>query len=207
MDIPHYVGGHAGRTEIDPSFLGERVLIRTLRLAITMYEANKRVGTHSTLTRADVARSKKALFRQKGTGRARVRHPQVTQCRGGGRAHGPKPRDYSYRLPKKALKVALRSAILGKFQSGTVVLAEELGVNQPKTRLLKKVLDEVGCQRSTLVVDVAPTKDLLLAARNLPKVNVLSVRELNALDVARHNHLVITRAAFEALKEAFSDES
>ena len=82
---------------MDTAFLGDKVRTRTLKNAVIMYEANKRVGTHNTLTRAEVARAKKPLFKQKHTGRARVRHPQVPQCRGGGVAHGPHPRDYSYR--------------------------------------------------------------------------------------------------------------
>src|SRR6185503_13534264 len=107
MEIPILKRGKAERTEGDTSFLGDKVRSKTLRNAVIMYEANKRVGTHDTLTRAEVARAKRPLFKQKHTGRARVRHPQVSQCRGGGVAHGPHPRDYSYSLPRKALKVAL----------------------------------------------------------------------------------------------------
>ncbi|HYC77961.1 MAG TPA: 50S ribosomal protein L4, partial [Planctomycetota bacterium] len=112
MDVPVYRNGKTERAEVDLGFLGDRVLKRTLRDAVIMYEANARAGTHSTLGRSDIARAKKPLFAQKHTGRARVKHPQVTQCRGGGVPHGPRPRDYSYALPRKALSAALRSALL-----------------------------------------------------------------------------------------------
>lgn len=207
MEIAHYTGGQAGRTEVDPSFLGDAVKTRTLRQAITMYEANKRVGTHKTKTRAEIARSKKSLFKQKGTGRARVKHPQVSQCRGGGVAHGPRPRDYSWSMPKKALKVALRSALLSKFQAGSVVLADELGITSPKTKTVAELLGKLGLSRSVLIVDVSIDQNLLLATRNLQRVSVCAAQDLNAYDVIRCQNLLLTNGALEALKEAFGNES
>ena len=205
MDIPHYANGTVGRLEVDPSFLGDKVKTKTLRAAIVMYEANRRVGTHDTKTRAEVARSKKSLFKQKGLGRARVKHPQVAQCRGGGTAHGPHPRDYSWRMPKKALKVALRAALLSKFKDEQVVMADSFGLNAPKTSQLAKELEKLGVARSCLIVDVAPAKELVLSARNLGKVRVMPVSQLCAHDVVAHQHLVLTPAAFETMKEALGD--
>jgi large subunit ribosomal protein L4 len=201
MEIPHFKNGKTARTEVDATFLGDQVKSKTLRAAVLMYQANQRAGTHSTLTRAEVARSKRALFKQKGTGRARVRHPQATQCRGGGIAFGPKPRDYSYAMPKKARRLALRSALLSKFQDGEVVLCDRLGGNDPKTKELAKLLKGVGAVRSCLIVDSTPSSALVLSARNLQKVTVSSARDLNALDVMKHRHLLLSEAALSELKE------
>jgi large subunit ribosomal protein L4 len=205
MEIPHYKNGQATRTEVDSSFLGDQVKTRTLRAAVLMYQANQRAGTHSTLTRAEVARSKRQLFKQKGTGRARVRHPQATQCRGGGIAFGPKPRDYSYAMPKKARRLALRSAILSKFQDGQVVLCDRLGGDAPRTKDLARLLKGVGATRSCLIVDANPSTALVLSARNIGAVKVTSARELNALDVIKHRHLLLSEAALNELKEIHSN--
>src|SRR5262249_16410346 len=151
VEVLSLKGGKRGRTEVDTAFLGEKVLTRTLKSAVIMYEANKRVGTHDTLTRAEVARAKRPLFKQKHTGRARVRHPQVAQCRGGGRAHGPHPRDYSYSLPRKALKVALKSALLSKFRDGEAALVEDFDLRAPKTKVIAQVLAELKCEGSCLI--------------------------------------------------------
>lgn len=204
MEIPHWKDGTTGRTEFDPSFLGEKVMSRTLHAAVVMYRANKRTGTHKTKTRAEIARSKKAVFRQKGLGKGRVRHPQVSQCRGGGVAHGPQPRDYSYAMPKKERRLALRSALLSKFRDGQVVLADALEFGGPKTKELANVLGSLGAQGSCLIVDGSPAKNLVLSARNLPRVTVTSVQDLNALDVIQHRRMLVTQAGLDAMKEVHS---
>ena len=205
MDVPSYKGGKTGRTEVDPSFLGDKVKTRTLKAAVQMYEANKRVGTHQTLTRAGVARAKRPIFKQKGLGRGRVRHPQVSQCRGGGLAHGPHPRDYSYRMPRKALRTALRSALLSKFQDAEVAIIEDLTLAAPSTKTLARVLDDLGCRDSALVVTPEVDMNLVLSARNLRRVKVSPVRELNAYDVLLYRRLVLVSGSLDALKEVHGD--
>jgi len=170
MEVPIYQSGSTSRVDVDPSFLGDKVKTRTLRAAIVMYEANRRVGTHNTRTRGEIARRKGALFRQKGLGRGRVRHPQVSQCRGGGRAHGPKPRTYRYRMPRKALKVALRSALLSKFRDGEVAMVESFDLERPRTADVAGVLRSLGCEGSCLIVDRAPDRRLVLSVRNIQRV-------------------------------------
>jgi large subunit ribosomal protein L4 len=202
MEIPHYNNGTTGRTEVDPSFLGDKVLTKTLHKAVVMYLANKRVGTHDTKTRGEVARSKKAMFKQKGLGRARVRHPQVPQCRGGGVAHGPHPRDYRQAMPKKARRLALKSALLSKFRDGQVLMASALPMDRPRTKDLASVLRSLGAAGSCLIVSDAPDRNLVLSARNLPNVKVCSVKDLNAYDVLAHKHLLVTEDGFDSMKEA-----
>lgn len=201
MEIPHWNNGSTGRIEVDPSFLGDKVKTRTVHAATVMHLANKRVGTHKTKTRAEIARSKKALFRQKGLGRGRVRHPQVVQCRGGGVAHGPQPRDYSYQMPKKARRGAIRSALLSKFRDGQVLMASDLNMAAPKTKELMGILRSLGAAQSCLIVDASPDKSLLLSARNIPRVKVTSAQELNTLDIVQYRHLLVTQAGLDAMKE------
>jgi large subunit ribosomal protein L4 len=205
VEVLSLKGGKPGRVEVDTAFLGEKVLTRTLKSAVIMYEANKRVGTHDTLTRAEVARAKRPLFKQKHTGRARVRHPQVPQCRGGGVAHGPHPRDYSYSLPKKALKVALKSALLSKFRDGQAALVDDFEIATPKTKVIAQALADLKCEGSCLIVVDEAAKNLVLSARNLPGVRVAAVSQLNAYDVVFHRNLVVTRRALDKLKEAHAD--
>lgn len=206
MEIPLYSKGQTSRVDVDPAFLGDKVKTRTLRAAVIMYEANKRVGTHKTKTRGEIARSKKALFKQKGLGRGRVRHPQVAQCRGGGVAHGPQPRDYSYRMPRKALKVALTSALLSKFRDGEVVMVDGFDLEAPKTKQLVGVLDSLGCRASCLIVTDQADANVVLSARNLPRVKVTTSQDLNAYDVLFYKHMLVTRAGFDALKEIHHHE-
>lgn len=205
MEVLSLRAGKPGRVEVDTAFLGDKVLARTLKSAIIMYEANKRVGTHDTLTRAEVARAKRPLFKQKHTGRARVRHPQVPQCRGGGVAHGPHPRDYSYSLPRKALKVALRSALLSKFQDGQAAVIEDFELTAPKTRAVAQVLSDLKCEGTCLIVVDKAERNVVLSARNLPGVRVAAASDLNAYDVVLHRNLVLTTRGLEKLKEAHAD--
>ncbi len=204
MQIPAWKSGAKSETSVDVAFLGDKVLKRTMHAAVIMYEANKRTGTHSTLTRAFIARAKKPLFSQKGTGRARVRHPQVVQCRGGGTAKGPHPRDYSYQMPKQALRVALRGALASKFADGEAVFADLTALAKPSTKALKAVLAGIGAARTCLIVDAAPTQALILSARNLPGVTVTAAKDLNAREVLAHKTLLVTDAGLAALREVHS---
>jgi large subunit ribosomal protein L4 len=204
MQVPTWKSGAKGQASVDVAFLGDKVLKRTMHAAVIMYEANSRTGTHSTLTRAFVARSKKQLFSQKGTGRARVRHPQVVQCRGGGTAKGPHPRDYSYRMPKQALRAALRAALASKFADGEAVMADNLCGAKPSTKALKALLAGLGAARTCLIVDAAPSTALILSARNIRGVTVTSAKDLNAREVLAHKTFLVTDAGLAALREVHS---
>src|SRR5271165_809889 len=127
-------GQTVGTVEVDPAELGGQVNKQLLHEVVLMYLANQRAGTHSTLRRGEVAGSTKKLFRQKGTGRARVGTRRTNKRRGGGTAKGPKPRDYEYHLPKKAVRSATRMAILSKFQDGEAVVLDGLAPTEVKTK-------------------------------------------------------------------------
>src|SRR5438094_935206 len=119
-------GQTVGSVEVDPAELGGKINKQLLHEVVLMYLANQRAGTHSTLRRGEVAGSTKKLFRQKGTGNARVGNKRTNKRRGGGTTKGPKPRDYSYRMPKEAVRAATRMAVLSKLQDNQVVLVDDL---------------------------------------------------------------------------------
>ena len=149
-----------------------------------MYEQNQRAGTHKTKTRAEIAYSQEGhSFRQKGTGRARVRHVQAVQCRKGGVAHGPRPRDYGYAMPRRAKVEAFRSALLSKFRDGEVAVTDALRFDAPRTKELKSILAAAGFEGTCLIVTDERCDNLLLSARNLRRVEVVPVDEVNAYDL------------------------
>src|ERR1700757_4932698 len=127
-------GESVGTVEVDPEEFGGKINRQLLHDVVLMHLANQRAGTHSTLRRGEVAGSTKKLFRQKGTGNARVGTRRTHKRRGGGTAKGPKPRDYEYHLPKKAVRLATRMALLSKFQDNETVVVENFGLTEPKTK-------------------------------------------------------------------------
>src|SRR5437660_12305109 len=133
-------GADKGTVEIDPAEFGGKISRQLMHEAVLMYLANQRAGTHHTLRRGQVAGSTKKLFRQKGTGNARVGTRRTNKRRGGGTAKGPKPRDYEYHLPKKAVRAATRMALLSKFQDNEAVVIDDLPLEAPKTKPIATVL-------------------------------------------------------------------
>src|SRR5690606_12239633 len=151
---------------------------------VVMYEANLRQGSHCAKTRGQVSGSTKKMYRQKGTGNARAGSKRTNVRRGGGVARTIKPRDYSYRLPKKAIKLATRMAIASKIADNEVVVVDALNFEAPKTKQVATALKALGLDGlSTLVVLGAPDQSVYLSARNIEGVSVSPVRDLNALSV------------------------
>src|SRR5438309_4041510 len=143
LNVYNRQGESVGTVEIDPDEFGGKINKQLLHDVVVMYLANQRAGTHSTLRRGEVAGSTKKLFRQKGTGNARIGTKRTNKRRGGGTAKGPKPRDYEYHLPKKAVKAATRMAILSKFADGEAVIVDDFGLNGPKTKDVSNVLKAI----------------------------------------------------------------
>lgn len=190
-----------GTAEIDISKLGDKVKRRLLFDAVHMYEARKRVGTASTKTRSEIAGTNKKPWRQKGTGRARVGSKKNPVWRGGGVAHGPKPRDYGYSLPKKALREALKSAVLSKFNDGEVRVAEALSFDKPSTKQMAGLLKGADVDAACLVVTAERDRNVYLSCRNLRNVACLAVEDLNAYDVLKYRYMVISKPACDQLLE------
>jgi large subunit ribosomal protein L4 len=203
LNVYNRQGESVGTVQVDEAEFGGSVNKQLLHDVVVMHLANQRAGTHSTLRRGEVSGSTKKLFRQKGTGNARVGTRRTNKRKGGGTAKGPKPRDYEYHLPKKAVRAATRMAVLSKFQDNeALVLDDELKLTEIKTKqvvgLLKALkLDETTCLLGTADYD----KNLYLSSRNLPNVKMLPAGQFNAYTVLRQKRLVLTRSALEELRK------
>jgi len=195
-------GNQLETLELDPDVFGGRVRMRLLHEAVLAHRANVRVGTASTKRRRERAGSTAKLYRQKHIGRARAGSSRATQRVGGGRPHGPKPRDYTVALPKKARRLATKSALLGKFRDGEVIVVDQLRFEAPKTAEAVRVLRDLGLtQKSCLVVLDAYDGVVYKSFRNIPDVSVMPVKDLNTYDVLVHSNLLFTRAAFDRITE------
>ncbi|WP_088259408.1 50S ribosomal protein L4 [Fimbriiglobus ruber] len=215
-------GVQVGTVDVDPAEFGGKISKQLLHDVVLMYLANQRAGTHHTLRRGEVAGSTKKLFRQKGTGNARAGTKRTNKRRGGGTAKGPKPRDYEYHLPKKAVRAATRMAILSKFRDGEVVILDELAIGAPKTKEITGVLKAIKVGKKTvktvkdgqeqsvekdvtlfdtsvLITTAAYDENVYKSGRNIDGVKILPATELNAYTVLKQKRLVLTRAALDVL--------
>ncbi len=192
-----------GKASLPEDIFGVNINKGLLHEVVRNHLANKRQGNASTKTRGLVRGGGRKPYKQKGTGRARAGSNRSPLFRGGGTTFGPQPRDYSYKLPKKAKWVALSSALAAKFSSGEVTIIDELSVAEAKTREVKNLLNGLGLENKVLMIIPEKDQKLELAARNLKSVNVARVNELNVYNILSHEILLITKDAVERMKEAY----
>jgi large subunit ribosomal protein L4 len=183
VEVKVLQGGALKSKDVDAAAFGSRVLGRTLKDAIVMYEANARAGTVQARTRSMVHGGNKKLWPQKHTGRARMGTTKSPLWRGGGRIHPPEPRDHSYAMPVKARRVALRNAVFTKFRDGEVAIADGWPQGKPNTKAAVGILSQLGMARSATVVTSETDKNLYLSLRNVPLVEVRTIDDLNARQV------------------------
>ena len=199
-------GSEVGSYTIEPTDLAPRISKQLLHDAVVMYQANLRQGTFRTKSRGEVSGSTKKMYRQKGTGNARAGSRRSGIRRGGGHIHARRPRDYSYRLPRKALQTATRMAIASKIQSEQLVIIDDLAFDAPRTKDMAGVLKALGLTgSSTLIATESHDSNVFKSARNLDRVTISPVRELNALTVLQPSRLLVTKAALDAIKEMASE--
>ena len=202
LNVYNRQGESVGTVEIDPDEFGGSVNRQLLHDVVVMHLANQRAGTHSTLRRGEVAGSTKKLFRQKGTGNARAGTRRTNKRRGGGTAKGPKPRDYEYHLPKKAVRAATRMAILSKFQDQEAIVVDDLDLQEAKTKQMAAVFKALKIKGLTCLVGTAGRDEKVFrSARNLPGVEVAPTAQFNAYAVLRPKRLLLTKAALEELRK------
>ncbi|MEY4672962.1 MAG: hypothetical protein RL148_746 [Planctomycetota bacterium] len=201
VEVKVIQGDSVSKTEFDASVFGSRVLGRTLKDAVVMYEANARAGTHQAKTRAEVHGGNKKLWKQKHTGRARMGTTKSPLWAGGGRTFPPRPRDYSYAMPVKARRAALRNALFTKFQDGEVGVVQSWNLTKPSSKQAVARLAKLGMGKSATVVVHEADKNLYLSLRNVPLVDVCMVSDLNARQVLLRRWMVVTPQALEALKQ------
>jgi large subunit ribosomal protein L4 len=226
LSVPVFnsTGAQVGQIDVDPAEFGGKINRQLLHDAVLMYLANQRLGTHSTLRRGEVAGSTKKLFRQKGTGNARVGTRRTNKRRGGGTAKGPKPRDYEYHMPKKAVRLATRMAILSKLADNEAVVVEDLKPSEVKTKpiatLFKAISKTLAEKEKAPGEEKAPRKkytfligtagydkNLYMSARNIEGVKILPAGEFNAYTVLRQKRLILTREALEQLRQGPAADS
>jgi len=193
-----------GKTSLPDDIFGVEVRKGLLHEVVHNHLANKRQGTASTRTRGMVSGGGKKPYKQKGTGRARAGSNRSPLWKGGGTVFGPHPRDYSYKLPKKVKWSALSSALSAKLADGEVILIDNISVAEPKTKAVKGLLNSLGLKNNVLIIVPEKNEALELASRNIPKVNVARVSELNVYTILSHEKLLISKDAIEKMKEAYS---
>lgn len=193
-------GEEVGAYEIDPAELAPRISKQLLHDVVVMYQANQRQGSTKTKGRGEVAGSTKKMYRQKGTGNARAGQRRSGVRRGGGHIFARRPRDYSYRLPKKAIRLATRMAMASKIEDNQVVVIDQLAFDEPKTRQMAAILKALRIEGSLLVAVEAHDPNLFRSVRNIANVSVLPVADLNALEVLRPKRMLMTKAALDAFR-------
>ena len=190
-------GKEVGTYSIDISAIANRISVQLLHDAVVMYRANLRQGSATTKSRSDVSGHKKKMYRQKGTGNARAGHVRSGVRRGGGHIFAKKPKDWSYRLPRKALQAATRMAVASKITDSKVTLIDALSADAPKTKEAAAVLKALSIQGTVLVAVESYNVDLYKSFRNIEGVRILPVAEINAYEVLRPKRILMTKAALD----------
>jgi len=193
-----------GDVELSDAVFGVELNEALIHSAVMNYQANGRQGTSATKTRGNVSGSGRKLWKQKGTGRARIASLRSPLWKGGGNVHGPQPRDWSYEMPKKMRRGALRSALSERLREGNLIIIEEFGISNPKTSEFLGVMDTLGLvankrRAKTLIIDSLDNANLVLSSRNVQKTKVTNSFGLNIYDIIYHEKLLISKAAVAEL--------
>ena len=193
-----------GEVELSDAVFGVELNESLIHAAVRNYLANRRQGTSATKTRGNVSGSGRKLWKQKGTGRARIASLRSPLWKGGGNVHGPQPRDWSYKMPKKMRRGALRSALSERLREGNLIIIDDFSFENPKTKEFIGIMSELGLsdkkkQTKTLIVDSLDNSNLIMASRNVQKTKVINSFGLNIYDLIYHEKLLISKSAVEEL--------
>ncbi len=194
-----------GELELSDDVFGAPLNKPLIYDAVKNYLANQRAGTSATKTRGDVSGSGKKLWKQKGTGRARIASIRSPLWKGGGNVHGPQPRDWSYRVPKKVRRGAIRSVLSERLREGGLVIVENFELQSHKTREFVATLAGLGLEKRTLIID-SVNANLALSSRNLREVTCVSPSSLNVYDLLTHEQLALSREAAAQLDKQLSNK-
>lgn len=197
-------GSQIGDIELRDDIFGVEVNRHVMYEAVKNYLANQRQGTQSAKTRAEVRGGGRKPWRQKGTGRARQGSIRSPQWVGGGVVFAPKPRDYSYKLPKKIKRLALKSALSSKVADQEIIVVDKLVLEQPKTKEMVKILSNLNAGKKTLVVIPERDENVILAARNIPGVKTTYVNTINVYDILNCDSFLITKDAVNKVEEVYA---
>ncbi|KIL72086.1 50S ribosomal protein L4 [Bacillus badius] len=197
-------GAEVGEIELNDSVFGIEPNQHVLFEAVMMQRASLRQGTSKVKNRSEVRGGGRKPWRQKGTGRARQGSIRSPQWRGGGTVFGPVPRSYSYKLPKKVRRLAIKSALSSKVAEQNIIVLEALSFDAPKTKEFASVLKNLSVNSKALIVTEALNENVALSARNIPGVTVVDANGVSVLDVLGHEKLIITKAAVEKVEEVLA---
>ncbi|TCT21077.1 LSU ribosomal protein L4P [Melghiribacillus thermohalophilus] len=197
-------GSQVGDIELNDAVFGIEPNTHVLHEAVVMQRASQRQGTHKVKNRSEVRGGGRKPWRQKGTGRARQGSIRSPQWVGGGTVFGPTPRSYSYKLPKKVRRLALKSALSSKVLDENIIVLDDLSIEAPKTKEVVSMLKGLNVNEKALIVTAGEDKNIVLSANNIPGVNVLTVEEVNVLDLLAHDKLIITKEAAEKAGEVLA---
>jgi large subunit ribosomal protein L4 len=192
------------KVTLPESIFGLEVKTALLHEAVVNYLANQRQGTHATKTRGMVRGGGRKPWRQKHTGRARHGSIRSPLWRGGGVVFGPQPRDYSYEMPKKQRRLALKTALSAKLKEGELIVVDKISFEQPKTKEMVSLLKSLGLNgNSVLIVTADKNENVYLSARNIPGVTVMRAMDLNTYQVLVHERVVLTKDALQKIQEVW----
>jgi large subunit ribosomal protein L4 len=203
FDMTSIDGSATGSLELSDAVFGLEPRADLIARMVRWQLAKRRAGTHQTLGRADINRTGKKMYKQKGTGGARHGSARVPQFRGGGRAMGPVARSHAHDLPKKVRALALRHALSAKVRAGDLVIWESAHLDEAKTKTLRASFEKAALKNALIIDGAEPHAKFAVAARNLPEIDVLPVLGVNVYDIMRREKLVLTKAAVEALEARF----
>ena len=206
LDVKNLSNDVVGQIELDDRVFGQPLNRALIYDAVKAYMTNQRTGTVSTKTRGEVSGSGRKLWKQKGTGRARIASIRSPLWKGGGATHGPKPRPWEVRMPKKMRRKALCSALSERLREGRIVVVETFELDSHKTKAFASTLTGLGHERKTLVIDGGGNDNLARAGRNLPSVTLATGQGINIYDVLAHDKIVFSRAALTQLTEKLVGE-
>ncbi len=198
-------GTKVGEEELPEIIFGVKPKMTLIWEAVKMYQHNQRQGTHHAKTRAEVKGSRRKIWSQKGLGRARHGDRYAPIFVGGGKAHGPRPKEYYYRLPKRELKLALKMILSDRASEEKIYLFENFDLNEIKTKNIASLLEKITLNgKKVLFVPAEQNKNLYLSARNIPNVEVMPATDINTLHVVSHEYILMEKSAVDKLKERLS---
>jgi large subunit ribosomal protein L4 len=204
IDVVDLNNQKVGQLDLADEVFGAEVNEALLYEAVRQFQASQRAGTHKTKVRGEVQGSGKKLWKQKGTGRARMGSIRSPLWRHGGTVHGPVPRDYSYKLPRKMVLGALRSALSAKVRDGELKVVQAFDLADHKTKNAMNALATLQAGRSVLVIDNGENRNLTLGLRNLKGVTLMPTREVNAFQLLAHESVLLSEAAARKFSEALA---
>jgi large subunit ribosomal protein L4 len=204
VNVINMDGSSAGEMELKDEIFGIEIREYAVYEAIKNYLANQRQGTQSAKTRSEVRGGGRKPFRQKGTGHARQGSRVSPNHVGGGIVFAPKPRDYSYSIPKKVKRLALKSVLTSKVQEAEIIVVDSLSFDEPKTKEMIKFLSAVGADKKALIVTAGKDENVVKSAANIPGVETSYVGRLNVYEILNSNSFIVTKDAVGKIEEVYS---